>query len=81
MNRFMSFMAGALCGAVVGSVAALLLAPMSGQELQSRTREQVDYVVDEARSAAQAKRDELEKQLDTLMGPNKSVIEIGSPTA
>jgi len=80
MNRMMSFLAGTLCGAVVGAVAALLLAPMSGQELQGRARERVEYVIDEARSAAEAKRDELEHQLDVLMGPNQP-IEVGTPTA
>ena len=33
MNKFMGFMAGAVCGALVGAVAALLLTPASGPEL------------------------------------------------
>ena len=46
MNRIMSFLAGAFCGAVVGSVAALLLAPASGRDLQSQARERIDGLVE-----------------------------------
>lgn len=69
MNKLMGFLAGALCGAVVGGVAALLLAPMPGNELQERTRHQFDDLVTEARVAAAEKRAQLEKQLATLKAP------------
>ena len=72
MNKTMSFLAGALCGAVVGSVAALLLAPMSGRDLQQRTRSEVDKLVDEVQKAADAKRAELEAQLAALKGKQSS---------
>ncbi|MBI5052046.1 MAG: YtxH domain-containing protein, partial [Chloroflexi bacterium] len=42
MQRTFSFIAGAFCGALVGSVAALLLAPMSGRELQVMGRTRTD---------------------------------------
>ena len=57
--RTITFMAGALCGGTVGAVAALLLAPMAGQELRERVRVEVDHLVGEARQAAVGKRAEL----------------------
>ncbi|HLE29996.1 MAG TPA: YtxH domain-containing protein [Anaerolineales bacterium] len=69
MNRIMSFLAGAFCGAVVGSVAALLLAPASGRDLQSQARERIDGLVEDARRAAEARRAQLEAQLNALKSP------------
>ncbi|MDP6793584.1 MAG: YtxH domain-containing protein [Anaerolineales bacterium] len=57
--RTISFLAGALCGGLVGAVAALLLAPMAGKELKSRVMVEIDHVVGEARQAAVDKRAEL----------------------
>jgi len=73
MNRIMSFLAGTLCGAVVGSVAALLLAPASGKELQSQARERFDDLVEDARRAAETRRAQLEAQLNALKSPRKAV--------
>ncbi len=69
MNKIMSFLAGGMCGAVVGSVAALLLAPMSGKELQTQTRDRFDDLVADARQAADERRKQLEAQLSSLKGP------------
>ncbi len=69
MNRIMGFLAGAFCGAVVGSVAALLLAPTSGKELQAQARNRFDHVFDEAREAAEARRAQLEAHLAALKAP------------
>jgi gas vesicle protein len=69
MNKIMSFLAGAFCGAVVGSVTALLLAPASGKEFQTQTRERFDDLVDDARKAAEERRKQLEAQLNALKGP------------
>ena len=70
MNKIMGFMAGALCGAVVGAVSALLLAPMPGRELQTRAREEWDTLLSDAQKAAADKRAELEKQLAALKAPH-----------
>ena len=70
MRHTFSFFAGALCGALVGAVAALLLAPMSGQKLQSDARGQFDHVVADARAAAEAKRAQLEAQLAAFKKPH-----------
>jgi gas vesicle protein len=63
MRKMLAFTAGAMCGAIVGAVAALLLAPMSGNEMQQQARKRFEEVVEEGRKAAQARRAELEEQL------------------
>jgi gas vesicle protein len=72
MRRITGFLAGLLSGAVVGAVSALLLAPMSGRELQAQTREQFEGLMDDARSAAETKRLQLEAQLNALKAPKPS---------
>jgi gas vesicle protein len=69
MGKVTGFLAGVMSGAIVGSVAALLLAPSSGRELQSRTRERFETLVEDARTAAETKRVQLEKQLEALKAP------------
>ncbi len=66
MNKITSFLSGALLGAIVGAVAALLLTPLSGQELQEQALEQWDTLWDDARLAADEKRAQLEEQLAKL---------------
>ena len=63
MRNILAFVAGAMCGAIVGAVAALLLAPMSGSEMQEQARKRIDTVIEEGRKAADERRAELEKQL------------------
>jgi gas vesicle protein len=72
MGKVTGFLAGLMSGAIVGSVAALLLAPMSGRELQSRTRERFDNLMDDARTAAETKRVQLEAQLEKLKAPKQA---------
>lgn len=66
MQRIMSFIAGLMAGAVVGAVSALLLTPASGEELQSRVRDQVEVVISEARQAAVDRRAVLSQRLEDL---------------
>ena len=63
MRKILAFVAGAMCGAIVGAVAALLLAPVSGSEMQAQARKRIDTVIEEGRKAADERRAELEKQL------------------
>ena len=42
MRKFFAFLSGIFCGAIVGSAAALLLAPMSGKDLQGEITDRVD---------------------------------------
>ena len=47
--RTISFLLGALCGAVVGAVAILLLTPTSGSEMRKSMLVKVGDIVDEAK--------------------------------
>jgi gas vesicle protein len=66
MNRFINFVAGATLGALVGAAAAILLAPVSGEELQAQVKTQVEQIQLEVKTAAAERRAELEEQLSTL---------------
>jgi gas vesicle protein len=72
MRRFMTFLAGTLCGALVGAVTALLLAPSSGEELQTRIGDQVKSMSDEIRSAYENRVAQLEAELASLRKPAES---------
>ncbi len=62
MNKFMGFMAGAICGALVGGLAALLITPASGSELIQSAEERWELTLSEARQAMDERRRELETQ-------------------
>jgi len=66
MNKFSSFLTGAILGALVGAAAALLFTPASGDELQAQSREWVETLWSDAQRAAEEKRLELEAQLAKL---------------
>jgi gas vesicle protein len=66
MRRAMSFLAGALCGALVGGVAALLLAPYGGAELRNQISARAQELIEKGQQAAMAKRAELEAQLEAF---------------
>jgi gas vesicle protein len=66
MRRFMSFLAGTICGALVGAVTALLLAPVSGKELQTRFDESLSSITAEVKAAYEARMKQLESELETL---------------
>lgn len=72
MRRFFSFLIGTVTGAVVGAAVALLLAPMSGEELQNRARERVNTLADDIREAYAARVAQLEAELEDLRQPAKS---------
>jgi gas vesicle protein len=62
MSKVMGFMAGAVCGALIGAVTALLLTPASGPELIQSAEERWELTKREARNAMEEKRNELETQ-------------------
>ena len=66
MKRVFSFMAGALCGALVGGVATLLLAPASGEDLRAQAEARWQSAKDEAQLARDERRRELEAQFDLV---------------
>ncbi len=72
MNRIISFLSGAVMGALVGSTLALLLTPASGEELRTKMAEKAQKIQDEVKEATQTRRIELEEQLASLRKPQKS---------
>jgi len=72
MRRFMNFLAGTICGALVGSVTALLMAPSSGETLQQRLQDRILSLKNEIREAYDSKMAQLEAELETLQNPPKS---------
>ena len=69
MRRFMSFLTGAMIGALVGSLTALLLAPASGDELRARARDRAASFRDDVREAYEARVAQLEAEIEALRQP------------
>lgn len=66
MQRLLSFAAGAMCGALFGSVAALLLTPISGRDIKAQGRLGVERITTQMRLAYEDKQAELEAHLAAL---------------
>lgn len=69
MNRTGSFFLGALLGAIVGSAAALLLAPASGETMRKQIEDYALNIEEQVRQAAGDRRTELETELANLRAP------------
>jgi gas vesicle protein len=69
MNRVISFMSGAVMGALVGATLAILFTPASGGDLRVKMQEQVQRIQEEVKTATETRRTELEEQLATLRKP------------
>jgi gas vesicle protein len=69
MRGVLSFLSGAALGLVVGASLAILLAPSSGDELRKQMQERAERIQLEVKQAAEARRRELEQQLETLRAP------------
>jgi gas vesicle protein len=69
MRRFSAYLMGAVCGALVGSMLALLLTPASGEELKSRAAYRLATLRDELREAYDARTRQLEAELEALKHP------------
>jgi gas vesicle protein len=74
MKNLLSFLLGISMGALVGVVVALLLAPMSGEQLRGQIQDQVARVQQEVTQAAELRRAELERQLAELRAPRKPTV-------
>ncbi len=66
MNKVISFLAGALCGAVVGATAVLLLTPESGDDLRQDIVTRWEEALAEARQAMEETRKELQVQFEQM---------------
>ena len=69
MQKFFSFLTGAVIGTLVGATLAVLFAPSSGEELRLEMRERVKQLQAEVQAAADSRRAEMEQQLNTLRAP------------
>ncbi len=66
MNKILSFIAGSMCGAVVGATIALLLAPASGEELRGEMVHRWEEALNEARLAMEETRRDLQAQFEMM---------------
>jgi gas vesicle protein len=71
MQKAISFVSGIILGSLVGATMAILLAPKSGDELRGEIQQRYIELKDEVQSAAEARRSELERQLEALRKPDK----------
>jgi gas vesicle protein len=68
MSKVASLFIGAILGGLVGSALALLLAPMSGNDLRSEVNHYTRRISQEVEQAAATRRAELERELANLRG-------------
>lgn len=69
MRRIFGFLIGLFVGWLVGFTLALLFAPESGEQLRGELRARSNNFLSEIKSASEARRRELEKQLAELRAP------------
>ncbi len=69
MRKIFNFLMGLMMGGLVGATVGLLLAPASGDELRGQIQEQSIRLRDEVKAVAEARRAELERELNTLRSP------------
>jgi gas vesicle protein len=77
----MAFLAGLVIGLLTGGVLAILFTPQSGAMLQQNIREGVDKLVEEGKTAAEARRQELEEQLESFKQGRPIVLQSGETPA
>lgn len=66
MKGFLNFIHGAIWGSAIGAAVIILVAPMSGKQLQKKIKDHINYVIEEGERAAEARRLELEKQFEEM---------------
>ncbi len=71
MRKFFNFFLGLMMGGLVGATVALLLAPTSGEDMRGQLQEQSIRLRDEVKAVADARRAELERELNALRAPKQ----------
>ncbi len=71
MRKFFNFFMGLMMGGMVGATIALMLAPTSGEEIRGQLQEQSIRLRDEVKAVAEARRAELERELNNLRAPSR----------
>ena len=69
MRKMFGFLIGTFVGGLVGATLALLLAPESGENLRGELRSRSTNFMGEVKSAAAARRTQLEDQLAVMRAP------------
>lgn len=69
MQRTLSFIFGAITGALVGATLMVLFTPAPGETIRSDLRNRIQALQDQMQSAAAARRQELENQLAQMRAP------------
>lgn len=69
MRRVFSFLKGVIMGGLVGAIVAILLTPVSGEEIRDQLQERSIQLKDEIKAVAEARRAELERELSALRAP------------
>ncbi|MEX1071392.1 MAG: YtxH domain-containing protein [Anaerolineales bacterium] len=62
-----------MSGALIGATIAILIAPESGQDLRSDLRSRISRFGDELKDAANQRRGELERQLQSFRQPTGEI--------
>ncbi len=68
MQKVLNFVLGFVLGGLVGGSIALLMTPMSGNELRTEVKDYTRQVRQDVEQAATARRMELERELANLRG-------------
>ncbi len=66
MSKILAFLGGALSGAIVGAVSALLLTPSSGPDLKEQARQRYNDILDEGRKAGETRRAEVLAEFEAM---------------
>lgn len=66
MRKFLTFLVGIICGALVGGAVALLFAPSSGDEIREEASKRWEEAVSEAKKAMDDTRSDLENQYQQM---------------
>jgi gas vesicle protein len=69
MRQILNFFAGMIMGGLVGATIAILFAPASGEALRLQIQERSIQLKDDIKSVADARRAELERELEALRAP------------
>ena len=69
MRQVFNFFLGILTGGLIGATLAILLTPVSGENLRFQLQERSIQLKDEIKSVAEERRAELERELAALRQP------------
>ena len=71
MRQVFIFFIGVITGGLIGAALAILLTPVSGENLRFQIQERSIQLKDEIKSVADERRAELERELAALREPTK----------